>query len=251
VALKTQDGKAVALPELIDDGRPVLLNFIYTSCTAICPPMTRIFAEVQDKLGADRARVRIVSVSIDPEEDTPKRLRDYARQFGAAEPWVFLTGSSAASESVQKAFNAYRPDKMGHTPLTFLRRAPASRGCASTGWPRRRRSWPNCGRCSPLEGAAARPADRPARRRAGGGRRGADRRGAQALPRRPARRRHACRGPAPRRAAARARHRLRAVPPPSGLGTVEGVAIAPAITGRHLFSPGQPRAGRRPRQAPA
>ena len=124
VALKTQDGKAVALPELIDDGRPVLLNFIYTSCTAICPPMTRIFAEVQDKLGADRARVRIVSVSIDPEEDTPKRLRDYARQFGAAEPWVFVTGSSAASESVQKAFNAYRPDKMGHTPLTFLRRAP-------------------------------------------------------------------------------------------------------------------------------
>ena len=124
VALKTQDGKAVVLPELIDDGRPVLLNFIYTSCTAICPPMTRIFAEVQDKLGADRARVRIVSVSIDPEEDTPKRLRDYARQFGAAEPWVFVTGSSAASESVQKAFNAYRPDKMGHTPLTFLRRAP-------------------------------------------------------------------------------------------------------------------------------
>ena len=56
VALKTQEGKAVAFPELIDDGRPVLLNFIYTSCTAICPPMTRIFAEVQDKLGADRAR---------------------------------------------------------------------------------------------------------------------------------------------------------------------------------------------------
>ncbi|MDD3325691.1 MAG: SCO family protein [Zoogloea sp.] len=124
VALKTQDGKAVALPEVIDDGRPVLLNFIYTTCTAICPPMTRIFAEVQDKLGAERARVRIVSVSIDPEEDTPRRLRDYARQFGAAEPWVFLTGSSAASETVQKAFNAYRPDKMGHTPVTFLRRAP-------------------------------------------------------------------------------------------------------------------------------
>ena len=123
VALKTQDGKAVALPEVIDDGRPVLLNFIYTTCTAICPPMTRIFAEVQDKLGAERARVRIVSVSIDPEEDTPRRLRDYARQFGAAEPWVFLTGS-AASETVQKAFNAYRPDKMGHTPVTFLRRAP-------------------------------------------------------------------------------------------------------------------------------
>ncbi len=46
VALKTQDGKAVALPELIDDGRPVLLNFIYTSCTAICPPMTAATATI-------------------------------------------------------------------------------------------------------------------------------------------------------------------------------------------------------------
>lgn len=124
VSLRSQDGATLVLAEAIDDGRPVLLNFIYTSCTAICPPMTRIFAEVQERLGAERARVRIVSVSIDPEQDTPKRLKDYARQFGAGEQWLFLTGSSAASTAVQKAFNSYRPDKMGHTPVSFLRRAP-------------------------------------------------------------------------------------------------------------------------------
>jgi protein SCO1/2 len=124
VSLRSQDGAALALAEAIDDGRPVLLNFIYTSCTAICPPMTRIFAEVQERLGAERARVRIVSVSIDPEQDTPKRLKEYAHQFGAGEQWLFLTGSSAASTTVQKAFNSYRPDKMGHTPVSFLRRAP-------------------------------------------------------------------------------------------------------------------------------
>jgi protein SCO1/2 len=124
VSLRSQDGATLAFTDAIDDGRPVLLNFIYTSCTAICPPMTRIFAEVQERLGADRSRVRIVSVSIDPEQDTPKRLKDYARQFGAGEQWLFLTGSSAASTTVQKAFNSYRPDKMGHTPVSFLRRAP-------------------------------------------------------------------------------------------------------------------------------
>ncbi len=124
VSLRSQDGATVVLADALDDGRPVLLNFIYTSCTAICPPMTRIFAEVQEGLGADRQRVRLVSVSIDPEQDTPRRLKDYARQFGAAEPWLFLTGSTAASTAVQKAFNSYRPDKMGHTPVSFLRRGP-------------------------------------------------------------------------------------------------------------------------------
>ncbi len=124
VNLRNQEGATVVFADAIDDGRPVLLNFIYTSCTAICPPMTRIFAEVQESLGDDRPRVRLVSVSIDPEQDTPRRLRDYARQFGATEPWLFLTGSAAASTAVQKAFNSYRPDKMSHTPVSFLRRAP-------------------------------------------------------------------------------------------------------------------------------
>ena len=124
VSLRSQDGATLAFTDAIDDGRPVLLNFIYTSCTAICPPMTRIFAEVQNRLGPERRRLHMVSVSIDPEHDTPRQLKDYARQFGADDNWIFLTGSSAASASVQKAFNAYRPDKMGHTPLTFLRRAP-------------------------------------------------------------------------------------------------------------------------------
>lgn len=128
VSLRNQDGVATALPAALDDGRPVILNFIYTSCTAICPPMTRIFAEVRDTLGAARGTLRLVSVSIDPEEDTPARLKAYARQYGAGvgTEWLFLTGSEAASAAVQKAFNAYRPDKMGHTPVTFIRRAPGA-----------------------------------------------------------------------------------------------------------------------------
>ena len=121
VTLLDQHGQQVALPELLEAGdEPVMLNFIFTSCTAICPMMTAIFAKVQKQLGSDAGRVRMVSVSIDPEHDTPAALTAYAARFGAGPQWVFLTGSLEDSIAVQEAFDAYRGDKMNHTPLTLF-----------------------------------------------------------------------------------------------------------------------------------
>jgi protein SCO1/2 len=122
--LVRSDGSKITFPQALDDGRPVALNFIYTSCTAICPVLSHSFAEFQRGLGADRERVHMVSISIDPEEDTPRRLRDYAARFDAGPQWEFYTGSTAASVSVQKAFQAWFGDKMHHRPVTFLRAAP-------------------------------------------------------------------------------------------------------------------------------
>ena len=82
------------------------------------------FAQVQSKLGSDRDQVRMVSVSIDPEQDTPGRLREYAKQYRAGPQWQFYTGTVQSSIAVQRAFDAYRGDKMNHTPVTFLRAAP-------------------------------------------------------------------------------------------------------------------------------
>jgi protein SCO1/2 len=124
VKLVRADGKHVQFPDDMDDGRAVVLNFIFTSCTAICPVMTQSFAEFQAKLGADREKVRIISISIDPEQDTPARLREYGRKFNAGPHWVFYTGSVNASVTVQKAFAVYAIDKMSHTPLTLMRAAP-------------------------------------------------------------------------------------------------------------------------------
>jgi protein SCO1/2 len=109
------------LAAALADDRPVLLNFIFTSCTTVCPPMAQIFAATQERLGARREQVRMVSVSIDPGHDTPARLREYAARFDAGTQWRFLTGSAEAVDAVQRAFNVYRPDKMGHTPVTFVR----------------------------------------------------------------------------------------------------------------------------------
>jgi protein SCO1 len=122
--LVRSDGVKVRFPDEIDDGKPVLLNFIYTTCTAVCPILSQSFAELQTGLGAERSKIHMVSVSIDPEEDTPQRLAEYAKHFHAGEQWNFYTGSVDASQRMQRAFQAYFGDKMHHRPMTFMRAAP-------------------------------------------------------------------------------------------------------------------------------
>jgi protein SCO1/2 len=124
VTLLGQDGQKYSLVALLDSERPVMLNFIFTSCTTICPVMTATFREVERRLGPDREHVQLVSISIDPENDTPTRLAEYAHDRGAGEPWAFLTGDLASIRSTQVAFDAYRGNKMNHVPITFLRASP-------------------------------------------------------------------------------------------------------------------------------
>ena len=65
-----------------------------------------------------------MSISIDPEEDTPARLREYAQKFRAGPEWRHYTGTIEASIAAQRAFNVYRGEKMNHAATTFLRAAP-------------------------------------------------------------------------------------------------------------------------------
>jgi len=124
LTLVRQDGRPVSLPAEMDDGRPVLLNFIYTTCTSICPLLSQTFEGFQRKLGRDAARVHLMSISIDPEQDTPARLVDYARKFHAGAEWQHYTGTLEASIAAQRAFDVYRGDKMSHLPVTLLRASP-------------------------------------------------------------------------------------------------------------------------------
>jgi protein SCO1/2 len=117
-------GAAVPLgPELSHRGL-VLLQFIFTTCSTICPVLSGVFAAVQGQCGSELAPVHLLSISIDPEYDTPERLQGYARQFKAGQHWRFLTGKRADLVAVQKAFDAYRGNKMRHEPTTYLRASP-------------------------------------------------------------------------------------------------------------------------------
>ena len=127
LTLLRDDGVTVSAHELFDTEQPVIVSFIYTSCSAICPVLTATLAQARKRLGLDAEHVRIVSVSIDPDYDTPARLRAYAEQFQASGDWRFYTGNRAAIVALQKAFDAYRGDKNNHTGLALLRPAGQAR----------------------------------------------------------------------------------------------------------------------------
>ena len=120
VQLIDAEGEVVALRGLLESKHPVALNFIFTTCTTICPVMTVTFAQMQRTLGAAAEDLQLVSVSIDPEYDRPGVLKAYASQFQAEENWTFLTGDSKDIANVLRSFDSYAGSKMNHQPVTLL-----------------------------------------------------------------------------------------------------------------------------------
>jgi protein SCO1 len=118
--LVRQDGTKTTLLKELEGNKPTVLAFFYTSCTTVCPVTSQILSNAQDLLGKDLEGARIVSISIDPEHDTPARLAAYSKKFAAKPQWQMYTGTTQNSAAVQKAFGAYRGDKMNHVPLFFV-----------------------------------------------------------------------------------------------------------------------------------
>jgi protein SCO1/2 len=118
-----QTGRKTTLREALGSEKPVLVNFIFTTCTTICPVMSAGMSQFVANLGAEQDQVRVVSISIDPEIDTVANLRAYAERYHAPPSWRFLTGPPAAVEAAQRAFGNYRGGKYNHAPGTFVRSA--------------------------------------------------------------------------------------------------------------------------------
>lgn len=130
-----QNGDKVSLKELFSGDEPVLMNFIYTSCTTICPVLTSGFTKAQGLKDTELGNIKMVSITIDPEYDSSKVLKKYSKRFHADDEWLFLTGNLEDVVGVQNAFDAYRGDKMNHVPLTFLRGAEKKRWLRIEGFP--------------------------------------------------------------------------------------------------------------------
>jgi protein SCO1 len=108
LTLTDQNGKKVLLASL--KGKPVLFDFIYTSCPGPCLMLTSRMRLIANRLGPMLgSRVRFVSVTVDPEHDSPTELLNYARQQGANQDgWLFLTGSPADIELLMSQFKLVR-----------------------------------------------------------------------------------------------------------------------------------------------
>lgn len=121
VTLINQDGKRVKLGSLVDSGKPVVVDFIYGTCTTICPVLSAGYTNFQRKLGSNTRAVQLISISIDPEHDTPAVMKKYLKNYRAQPGWDFLTGSRENIDRVMRAFDAYIPNKMSHYPIMFMK----------------------------------------------------------------------------------------------------------------------------------
>jgi protein SCO1/2 len=120
VTLLNQDGKKTDLASLVEGGKPVFIDFIYTTCTTVCPILSASFANLRAVLGEHAREVQLISITIDPEHDRPEQLKAYGARFKAGEGWDFLTGSRDDIGRVLRAFDAFVVDKMSHEPMYFL-----------------------------------------------------------------------------------------------------------------------------------
>lgn len=120
--LSDQDGRQVRLRSDVLAGRIVVVDFIYTTCTTICPIYSATMAELQRRLGARAGHdVQLVTVTVDPLRDTPRRLKEYAsRHTDRTEGWAFLTGTKPNVDAVNKGFGSYTPNVDDHPPMVIV-----------------------------------------------------------------------------------------------------------------------------------
>lgn len=122
-----QDGRKLHFYSDLVKGKTVAINFIFTTCTTICPPLAATFRRIQVDLGSRvGADVRLISISVDPATDVPERLKAFAAKFKAGPGWTFVTGSKPDIDLLLKALGASVGDKNDHTPMVLVGNDPSS-----------------------------------------------------------------------------------------------------------------------------
>ena len=121
VELADQDGKTVHLYSDLVKGRVAALSFIFTTCTTICPLIGANLGRLQTELGQSLGEnIALISVSVDPANDTPQRMKAWGAQFGAKPGWSLLTGDKETVNQLLKTVGLYTPDIQSHSPFLLL-----------------------------------------------------------------------------------------------------------------------------------
>jgi protein SCO1 len=121
VVLVNQHGERVSFYRDLVKGRVVAINFIYTTCSTVCPLLGVHFSTLQELMGDRMGRdVTLISLSVDPVVDTPQRLKAWSDRFDGRPGWTLLTGSKREVETLLKALHVFTPDKQAHTPTILI-----------------------------------------------------------------------------------------------------------------------------------
>jgi len=121
VEVLDQNGNALHFYSDLIKGKTVAINFIFTNCTTICPPLAATFARVQKDLGDKTGRdVHFISISVDPLTDTPERLKAWGAKFKAGPGWTFVTGDKQEIDKLLNALGASVSRREDHSPTVIV-----------------------------------------------------------------------------------------------------------------------------------
>lgn len=138
--LVDHDGRGVNVQRDVIGDRIVVVSFVYTSCTTVCPLVASVFSDLQTRLGERVGRdVVLVTITVDPLRDTPAQLKAYAGRFGAGPGWRWLTGAPVAVNELLKGLGAYAPDFTQHPQMVLVGDGTTGRWTRFSGLPDSRR----------------------------------------------------------------------------------------------------------------
>jgi protein SCO1 len=121
VLLTDQDGRELRLYSDLIQGKVVVIDVMFTSCTGACPVMSGTFAKVQDRLGDRLGKdVHLISISVDPVNDTPAKLKEYAARFNAKPGWYFLTGPKENVDAALRKLGQFVENREAHQNLFLI-----------------------------------------------------------------------------------------------------------------------------------
>jgi protein SCO1/2 len=125
VELINQDGQKMRFYSDVLKDKVVVINTFFTTCTGVCPPMNRSLERVQEALGDRLGKdAFLISMSVDPETDTPARLKEYSRRFHARPGWIFLTGKKENVDWALYKLGQYVETKDNHTNIIIIGNEP-------------------------------------------------------------------------------------------------------------------------------
>lgn len=120
VPVRTQTNRSLHFYDDLVKQRIVAVNFIFTTCSSVCPLMGVRFAQTQQLLRDSAADVSLISISIDPSTDTPERLQAWSEKMHAAPGWTLVTGAKPDIDTLVKSLGASTVDPASHAPLTIV-----------------------------------------------------------------------------------------------------------------------------------
>ena len=130
IAVVNQDGRHVRFNSQVVEGRIAIVTGFFTNCSSMCPFTQEKLAQVAKLLGPRLGKdVVIVSVSVDPENDTPARMKEWGEKFHIGPGWTLLSGNRAEVDTLLKSLGLFVELRQRHQSALMI-------GSAATGWVR-------------------------------------------------------------------------------------------------------------------